>query len=125
MSENPVQVTITLSSPGLKDEELQEAVQNLQWEAQEVEGVREANLIAVEQAPEGSKSVGGFLLDKFKAVVEVRKLPNLIKTLANRLIGNQIIEIKAEGKGKKLEIKISNPEDLAKIMPEVNKFIDG
>lgn len=125
MSETRVQVTITLSAPELKDEELQEAVQNLQLEAQEVDGVQEADLIAIEEAPAGSKSLGGFLLNQFKALVELKKLPNLIKTLGSRLIGNQIIEVKAEGKGKKLEIKISKPEDLAKIMPEVNKFIDG
>ena len=125
MPETPVQVTITLSAPELKDQELQDAVQNLQLEAQEVDGVEEASLIAREEVPEGAKSLGGFLLDKFKALVELKKLPNLIKTLAARLIGNQIIEVKAEGKGKKLEIKISNPKDLPEIMLEVNKFIDS
>jgi hypothetical protein len=125
MSETRVQVTITLSAPELKDEQLQEAVQNLQLEAQDVDGVQEASLIAIEEAPVGSKSLGGFLLNRFKALVEIKKLPNLIKTLGSRLIGNQIIKVKAEGKGKKLEIEISKPEDLAKIMPEVNKFIDG
>ena len=125
MPETPVQVTITLSAPELKDQELQDAVQNLQLEAQEVDGVEEASLIAREEVPEGAKSLGGFLLDKFKALVELKKLPNLIKTLAVRLIGNQIIEVKAEGKGKKLEIKISNPQDLPEIMLEVNKFIDS
>ena len=125
MSETPVQVTITLSAPELKDEELQDAVQNLQLEAQEVDGVEEASLIAREEVPESAKSLGGFLLDKFKALVELKKLPNLIKTLAARLIGNQIIEVKAEGKGKKLEIKISNPKDLPEIILEVNKFIDS
>jgi hypothetical protein len=123
--ENNVQVTITLSASELKDEQMFEAIQNLQLEAEEVDGVQEAKLIAIEEAPVGSKSLGGFLLNQFKALVEIKKLPNLIKTLGSRLIGNQIIEVKAEGKGKKLEIKISKPEDIAKIMPEVNKFIDG
>ncbi|MGL6341585.1 MAG: hypothetical protein ACRC80_20875 [Waterburya sp.] len=123
--ENNVQVTITLSASELKDEQMFEAIQNLQLEAEEVDGVQEAKLIAIEEAPVGSKSLGGFLLNQFKALVELKKLPNLIKTLCSRLIGNQIIEVKAEGKGKKLEIKISKAEDLAKVMPEVNKFIDG
>ncbi len=125
MSGNSVQVTITLSAPELKDEELQETLQNLQLEAQEVDGVQEAKLIAREEVPAGAKSLGGFLIDKFKALVELKKLPNLIKTLFDRLVVNQIIEVKAEGKGKKLEIKISNLQDLPEIMVEVNKFIDG
>ncbi len=129
MLEIPIQVTITLSAPELKDEELQEAVQNLQWEAEEVKGVQ-ASLIAREESPEGAKSLGGFLLDKFKAVLEVKKLPNLVKTLAGRLIAKQTMEFEAvkkdqKGNYKKLKFKISNSEDLAKVMSEVNKFIDG
>lgn len=129
MSENSLEVTITLSAPDLKDEQLQDAVQNLQLEANEVEGVKEASLIAVEEAPEGAKSVGGFLLDKFKALVQPKKLLNLVKTLANRLIGNQTIEFKIEkkdkkGKSTKLEFKISKPEDLEKITPQVNKLLE-
>ena len=96
MSENSLEVTITLSAPDLKDEQLQDAVQNLQLEANEVEGVEEANLIAVEEALEGAKSLGGFLLDKFKALVQPKKLLNLVKTLANCLIGNQTIEFKSD-----------------------------
>ncbi|PSB03385.1 hypothetical protein [Merismopedia glauca] len=125
MSETAVQVIITLSDPQLKDEEMQEAIQNLQLEAKEVDGVEEAELISLEQAPPNSKSLGGFLLNQFKALVEIKKLPNLIKTLGSRLFGNQIIKVKAEKNGNKLEIEISNPEDLAKVMPEINKFIDN
>ena len=129
MSETPVQVTITLSAPELNDEEIQDTVQNLQLEAQEVDGVQEANLIALEEVPAGAKSLGGFLLDKFKALVELKKLPNLIKTLADRLIDDQMIEFKTEkidnaGNYKKLEFKISNSEDLAKIMLEVKEYMD-
>ncbi len=129
MSETPVPVTITLSAPELNDEEIQDAVQNLQLEAQEIDGVQEANLIALEEVPAGSKSLGGFLLDKFKALVELKKLPNLIKMLADRLIDNQMIEFKTEkidntGNYKKLEFKISNSEDLAKIMLEVKEYMD-
>ena len=69
-------------------------------EAQEVDGVEEASLIAREEVPEGAKSLGGFLLDKFKALVELKKLPNLIKTLAARLIAIKLSKLKQKEKVK-------------------------
>ena len=125
MSETSVQVTITLSDPQLKDEELQEAVQNLQLEAQGVDGVTEADLVSIEEAPPGSKSLGSFLIDKFKVLVDLKKLQNLVQALSHRLIGQQTIEIEAEGNSRKLKVKIGSAEDLAKIMPDVDKFIKG
>ncbi|MDJ0714916.1 MAG: hypothetical protein QNJ54_11940 [Prochloraceae cyanobacterium] len=124
MPENQVRVTITLSDPELKEEELLKAVKNLQSEADNIQGV-EADLISIAEAPPGSKSLGTFLIDTFKAVVNIKKLPNLLKTLSHRLIGGQKIKIKAEGNNRKLDIEVGSPEDVAKIMPEIDKFING
>ena len=124
MPENQVRVTITLSDPELKEEELLEAVKNLQSEADNIQGV-EADLISIAEASPGSKSLGTFLIDTFKAVVNIKKLPNLLKTLSNSLIGGQKIKIKAEGNNRKLDIEVGSPEDVAKIMPEIDKFING
>ncbi len=126
MLENQVNVIITLSDPELKEKELQRAVQNLQLEADKIQGV-EANLISISEAPPGSKGLGDFLVDKFKALVDLKKLQNLLQTLSHRLIGKQIIEVEVEveDKKKKLKVKIGSPEDFAKIMSEINKFVNG
>lgn len=117
-------VTITLSDSQLKEEELQEIVRNLQLELREVEGVTEANLIPMAQAPPNAKGIGGFLLGQLKALVNPKNLKNLVNYLGNNTFG-RTIKIKAEGNGKKLDIEFSRSEDIEQIMPQVDKFING
>ena len=124
MSETPAQVRITLSDPGLKDEELQDAVQNLQLELQEVQGVTDADLIPVEQAAPNSKGIGGFELGGLKALVTLKNLKTLVNFLGNNLFG-QTVKIKVEGNGKKLELELNRPEDIDKVMPQLDNFING
>lgn len=124
MPENNIQVTITLLDPQLAEEELQESVQNLQLEVQEVEGVREAGLIPLTEAPPNSKGIGGFLLGQLKALVTLEHLKPLVSTLGNNLFGRSI-QIKAEGNGRKLEVKLNRPEDIDKVLPQIDKFING
>ena len=124
MPETPVQVTITLSAPELKDEELQDAVHNLQLELQEVQGVTDADLIPVEQAPPNSKGIGGFLLGGLKALVNLKNLKTLVNFLGQNLFG-QTVKIKVEGNGKKLELELNRPEDIDKVMPQLERFING
>ncbi len=125
MSETPIQVTITLLDPQSKDdEELQEAVQNLQSELREVEGVTDADLIPVEQAPPDSKGIGGFLLGQLKALVSLKQLKTLVSFLGHNLFG-RTVKIKAEGNGRKLEVELTRPEDIDKVMPQVERFING
>ena len=124
MSKIPVQVTITLSAPELEDEKLQEAVHNLKSELKDVEGVSEANLIPVEEEKPGSKGIGGFLLGQLKALVSLKYLKTLVSFLGHNLYG-RTVKLKAEGNGRKLEIELSRPEDLDKVMPRVEEFING
>ncbi len=123
MPESQVQVTITLSDPQLKDEELQEAVENLQLELKEVEGVTEADLIPLQQALSDSKGIGGFVLGMLKALVSPKNLKTLVGFLGNNLFG-RTVKIKAEGNGKILELELSRPEDIDKVMPQVKEFIN-
>ena len=58
--ENNIRVTIALKSPDLDDQELQESMENLLPQLREVDGVEQANLVAVEEIPEGAKSRSGF-----------------------------------------------------------------
>ncbi len=125
MSETSVQVTITLLDTQLKDEELEKAVQNLQSELREVEGVTYADLIPVEQAPTDSKGIGGFLLSQLKALVSLKHLKTLVKFFGQNIIIGRTIKIKAEGNGKKLEVELSRAEDIDKVIPRVSAFING
>ena len=127
MSENQVQVTITLSDPELKGEELLEAVKNLKSEANDIPGV-EADLITIAEVPTGSKipkTSGNFLIDTFKAVVKIKNIPNFIKTLSDRLIGKQKIKIKIEVEENKktLDIEVGSAEEFLKIMPAIDEFV--
>ena len=124
MSETPITVTITLSDTQLKDEELQEALQNLESELKEVQGVSYAELIPVEQALPDSKGIGGFLLGQLKTLVSPSHLTTLVSFLGHNLFG-RTVKIKAEGNGRKLEIELSRPEDIDKVMPRVSAFING
>jgi len=123
MSENQIKVTITLSDPQLKEDDLQEAVQNLKSEVREIEGVTEADLIPIQFAPPEAKGVGGFILGQLKAVVNPNNFKTLVGVLSNNLFG-RTLKIKAEGNGKKIELSLSRPEDIDKIMPQIDKFIN-
>ena len=124
MSEASVQVKITLSDPELKNEELQDAVQNLRWELQEVQGITNAELIPLEQAPPNSKGIGGFLLGGLQALVKLKQLKTLINFLSQNLFG-QTVKIEVEGNGKKLKLELNRPEDIDKLMPQLENFIKG
>ena len=60
MSLENIQLTISLSDPQLEDEELQTETENMSSEIQEFDGVENADLVPVETAEPGSKSIGGF-----------------------------------------------------------------
>ncbi|NER31098.1 MAG: hypothetical protein F6J89_26630 [Symploca sp. SIO1C4] len=124
MSENSIQVTISLEAPQLDDEQLQEATENLRDEIKEVEGVEQADLMPVETAPPDSKGIGGFLLGILTAEINAKNLKTLVRFLGDRLFG-KTIKIKTEGNGKKLELEIRRPEDLEAIMPKIDNFIKG
>ncbi len=124
MLENQITVIITLSDSQSKDEDLQEAVQNLQLELREVEGVSEANLIAIKQAAPDAKGIGGFLVDQLKAVVNLKNFKTVVGVLNNNLFG-RTIKIKAEGNGKIIKLELKHPEDINIIIPKLNEFINN
>lgn len=118
------QVTISLQDPDLDDEELQEAIENLQRQIVEVDGVEQANLVAVESPPEGSKALGGFLLGMLTAEVNLANIKSLFVFLGNRLAG-KTIEMEVEANGKKLKVKASSREELMTAIEAAEKFVAG
>jgi len=107
-----VKVTISLSELGLEDDELQAEAETLLPQIREVDGVEEADLVTVKEAPQGSKALGGFSLGALKAVIN----PSLIKPLfgfLGRMLGNKSIKLAIKAPhGRELNLEASSREDL-------------
>jgi hypothetical protein len=120
--ENNISVTIALKSPDLDDQELQDSIENLLPQLREVDGVEQANLVAVEEIPEGAKSVGGFLVGMLKAEVNPAKIKALFSFLGDRLSG-KTIEMEVEANGKKLKVKAGSLGELMAAIQLAHEFI--
>ncbi len=122
MSLENIQLTITLSDPQLEEEQLQTDTENMLSEIQEFDGVQKADLMPIEKAEPGSKSIGGFLVGILTAEINAKNLKALVGYLGNNLYG-KTIKIKAEGNGRKLDLEVRNLEDLNKALAEVDNFL--
>ena len=123
-----VEVTISLSEPDLDDDRLQAEAENLLPQIREVDGIEEANLVTLEEAPTGSKAFGGFALGKLKALVNPKNLGSLFKFLGDRL-GNKIIEIEIEDKnmigGRKIRVRANNMEEFELASQKAKDFLNN
>jgi hypothetical protein len=124
MPESSLQIKITLLDAELSEAELQQATQDLQAEIAEVDGVQEVNQVPVSEIEAGAKSMGGFLINILTAEVSVQNFKTLVTYLGDRTFG-KTYEIEAEGNGRKFKAKFRRPEDLEKILPEIDKFLKG
>ncbi|MBD2594866.1 sugar ABC transporter permease [Nostoc sp. MBR 210] len=123
VTKSDVQVTVSLTELGLDDEELQTQVQNLLPQLRDVDGVEDADLVAVTEVPEGSKALGGFSLGTFKALVK----PTLIKPVFDFLgrLSNKTFEIEVEAYGEKFKAKASSKEDLIFILEKTETLLNN
>lgn len=119
---NNIRVTIALKSPDLDDQELQDSIENLLPQLREVDGIEQANLVAVEEIPEGAKSVGGFLIGMLKAEVNPASIKALFGFLGDRLSG-KTIEMEVEANGKKLKVKAGNQAELMAAIQAAREFV--
>jgi hypothetical protein len=120
--ENNIRVTIALKSPDLDDQELQESMENLLPQLREVDGVEQANLVAVEEIPEGAKAVGGFLVGMLKAEVNPASIKALFSFLGDHLSG-KTIEMEVEANGKKLKVKAGSQAELMAAIQAAREFV--
>ncbi len=122
-STSNVQVTISLSNPDLDDQELQAEVGKLLPQIREVDGVEEADLVAVEQAPPGSKALGGFLLGLLTAEVNPANIKAVFRFLGDRLSGKSIeMNLKAPD-GRELSIKASSQAEFESAYKKAQEFL--
>jgi hypothetical protein len=122
-STSNIQVTISLSDPSLNDEELQAEVENLLPQIREVDGVEEADLVPVEEAPRGSKALGGFLWGLLMAEVSPANIKALFGFLGDRLGGQPIkLNLKAPD-GRELSIEASSQAEFDYAYQKAQEFL--
>ena len=112
MLENEIELTISLSDTQLSETALQTVIsQNLLPEIEQVQGIKKAGLIPTKDAPEGAKSLGGYVLGKLKVVTKVVNLKSVVSWVAKN-IPQKNIEIyskKQDKNGQVKELKLSLP----------------
>ncbi|BCL39222.1 sugar ABC transporter permease [Nostoc sp. MS1] len=118
-----VQVTIALTELDLDDEELQAEVQNLLPQLKEVEGVEDADLVAVENAPKNTKALGGFLLGLLNAQVNAANIKTLFNFLGDRL-GNKPIKMVVKAPdGRELNLEASSQQEFEFAYQKAQDFL--
>ncbi len=118
-----IQVTISLQEAGLDDEELQAEVENLLPQIREVDGVAPADLVPVEEAPPGSKALGGFLWGLLMAEVNPANIKALFGFLGDRLGGQPIkMNVKASD-GRELNIEASSQAEFDLAYQKAQEFL--
>jgi hypothetical protein len=122
-STSNIQVTISLSDPGLDDEELQAEVENLLRQVREADGVEQANLVTVEKAPPGSKSLGGFLLGMLTVEVNPKNIKALFGFLSDRLGGKPIEMTLKTPDGREISVKASSQAEFEFVMQKAQEFL--
>ena len=117
-----IEITISFADPSLDDEELQAEVQNLLPQILEVDGVEDADLIAVDEAPPGSKAFGGYLLGMLKTMVSEDNIKSLFDFLRFRLGGKPIKLNMKLADGRELKIEASSLAEFELAFQSAQKF---
>ncbi|WP_318780907.1 sugar ABC transporter permease [Dendronalium phyllosphericum] len=124
-TESEVEVTISLAELGLDEEELQKQVENLLPQLKEVDGVEDANLVTVENAPPNTKSISGFVWGLLKAQIKAAKIPTLFKFLSDRF-GNKPIKIGVKAPdGRELTVEASSREEFEFALQKAQDFLNN
>jgi len=126
-SENSPQnlaLTITFIDPDLTPEELDEDAVLLLEELSDRRDIESVDRIRDPHPPEGSMSVGGFLLGKITALVDVTNAKKVFEFLGERLV-NKPVSLEVEGNGKKLKVTANKVEDLGVIIQQAKEFIEA
>lgn len=118
-----IHATISLSDPSLDDGDLQAYTENLKSQLEEVDGVEDANLVAVEEVPEGAKAFGGFLLGILTAEVNPANIKALFGFLSERLGGKPIEMMLKAADGRELSIKASSQVEFDFAYQKAQEFL--
>ena len=119
------EVTISLNELGLENEDLQAEAQNLLPQLREVDGIETADLVTLVNAPQGTKSVSGFLLGLLKAQVNSANIQNLFKFLSDRFSRKPIKMVVKAPDGRELNIEASSKEEFEFAKQQALEFLNN
>ena len=115
-------VNLELVDSSLDAEDLQAAARNLLKQVRAVDGVEEADLVAVTDVPEGSMALGGFVVGLLTAEVSAANLQKLGGFLKDRIIGKNL-KMSVEAYGKKIAIEGSSQVEFEYALQKANEQI--
>ncbi|ARV60478.1 hypothetical protein BZZ01_19195 [Nostocales cyanobacterium HT-58-2] len=117
-----VKLTITFVDPTLDNEEKDEEVKKLLAQMKDLDEVEAVERVVIPNAPEGSKSVTGWVIAQLMTFVKPENVKQLWGFLSDRL-GNKVIELEAEANGKKIKIKASSRQELEAAVNAVQELL--
>ena len=117
-----VKLTITFTDPDLDAEEKDEEVQKLLAQMKDLDEVEAVDRVINSNAPEGSKSVTGWVVAQLISFVKPENVKQVWGFLSDRL-GNKTIEVEAEANGKKIKIKASSREELDAAVKAIQELV--
>jgi hypothetical protein len=125
MNDRPL-ITLTFQSDNLSDDELQSDMERLLPQLREVEGIEDAHLVTVAEAPANTKSVGGFVLGALKFTIDNSKILTGLLGVGNAIVGNgKTVKFSVEGaNGEKFSAEARSVEELAQMQQMATAFLD-
>ncbi len=115
-------VNLELVDPTLDAEDLQSATRNLLKQVRAVDGVEEADLVAVTDVPDGAMALGGFVVGLLTAEVSADNLKKLGGFLKDRIVG-KTLKMSVEAYGKKIAIEGSSQVEFEYALQKANEQI--
>jgi len=115
-------VNLEVVDPSLDAEDLQGATRNLLKQVRAVDGVEEADLVAVTDVPEGAMALGGFVIGLLTAEVSAANLQKLGGFLKDRIVG-KTLKMSVEAYGKKIAIEGSSQVEFEYALQKANEQI--
>ena len=117
-----VVVNLELVDSSLDAEDLQGLARNLLKQVRAVDGVEEADLVAVTDVPEGAMAVGGFVVGLLTAEVSAANLQKLGGFLKDRIVG-KTLKMSVEAYGKKIAVEGSSQVEFEYALQKANEQI--
>ncbi len=115
-------VNLELVDSSLDAEDLQAAARNLLKQVRAVDGVEDADLVAVTDVPEGAMALGGYVVGLLAAEVSVANLQKLGGFLKERILAKNL-KMTVEAYGKKIAIEASSQVEFEYALQKANEQI--
>jgi hypothetical protein len=119
-----VKLTITFADPDLDAEEKDQEVQKLLSQMKSLDEVEAVDRVVLPNAPEGTKSVTGWVIGQLITFVKPENVQQVWGFLSDRL-GNKAIEIEIEvtPESKKYKLKASSRQELEAAAKTIQELV--